>query len=66
VPLPIVVRRANAKSLGEIHEEIRSAQEQPLAASDVHVAGPSAFVAAAGEALAAAGVPPAQLHMAAT
>jgi len=35
VPLPIVVRRANAKSLTEIHDEIRSAQEEPLAASDL-------------------------------
>lgn len=35
VPLPIVVRRANAKTLGEIHDEIRSAQEQPLAPEDL-------------------------------
>lgn len=35
VPLPIVVRRANSRSLSEIHDEIRSAQEQPLAADDL-------------------------------
>jgi len=35
VPLPIVVRRANSKSLTEIHDEIRSAQEQPLASDDL-------------------------------
>jgi hypothetical protein len=35
VPMPIVVRRANSKSLSEIHDEIRSAQEQPLAADDL-------------------------------
>ena len=38
------------------------AAARPLACCDVYVAGPVAFVAAAGPALAAAGVPAAQIH----
>lgn len=34
VPLPFVIRRADAKSLSEISSEIRAAQEQPLAPGD--------------------------------
>jgi pyruvate/2-oxoglutarate dehydrogenase complex dihydrolipoamide acyltransferase (E2) component len=29
-PLPVVIRRANAKSLDEVHAEVRAAQERPL------------------------------------
>ena len=35
VPLPYIVRRANAKSLQEIHDELRSAQQQELTGREV-------------------------------
>jgi pyruvate/2-oxoglutarate dehydrogenase complex dihydrolipoamide acyltransferase (E2) component len=35
LPLPYIVRRANAKSLQQVHDEIRSAQTQELAGHEV-------------------------------
>jgi len=35
VPLPYIIRRANAKSLQQVHDEIRSAQEQELTGREV-------------------------------
>lgn len=40
--MPYVVRRANQKSLGEIHEELRGAQQVPLGQGEVQVDAPRA------------------------
>jgi len=44
VPLPMVIRRADKKSLDDVHEEIRAAQERRLAAGDVSLDRPRSRV----------------------
>lgn len=42
LPMPYVIRRANEKSLAEIHAEIRAAQQTPITAGEVQVGAPRA------------------------
>jgi len=42
LPMPYIIRKANEKSLADIHAEIRAAQHAPVAAGEVQVDAPRA------------------------
>lgn len=42
LPMPYIIRKANAKSLADIHAEIRTAQQTPVTTGDVQVGAPRA------------------------
>lgn len=42
LPMPYIIRKANEKTLADIHAEIRAAQKSPVTAGDVQVGSPRA------------------------